>query len=524
MADEEVPVLVVGGSLVGLSTSLFLAQHGIEHLVVERHPGTAIHPRAAAFYQRTIEAFRSAGVQDAVERAAEKEFVQNGAIMAVETLGGKELDWYFRSINEGVEHLSPSPRLFITQIGLEPVLKARAAELGARLEYGKEASEVDVDDDGATVVVLDRDGGATRTVRAQYLVAADGVRSPIREHLGIGMLGRGSFSDSITIYFRADCKELIGDRNLSVIYVASPRLQGFFRFSIDGQAGFLVVNSALDENGERSTRLWEDTSDERCDAYVRDALGADGDLTIEIENVQRWNAAADWAERMRAGRVFVAGDAAHVMPPTGGFGGNTGVHDAYNLAWKLAYVLRGHAGEGLLDSYEAERAPVGAATVEQAYTRYVTRLDPSLGTDDIAAFIEDATVDLGYRYRSDAVVADGGEDWESPHAPTGAPGIRAPHVELDGAHGSPLDLPGTGIALAAGSDGAALCEAAERAAGDLGVPLSAHRLDTGGRFEAAYGIGSDGGVLIRPDGVVAWRSTGADGDVGDALRRVLARG
>ena len=138
MASEDVPVLIIGGSLVGLSTSLFLAQHGVDHLVVERHPGTAIHPRAAGFLQRTIETYRSAGIQDEVIAASEKEFLQNGAIMSVESLGGEELEWYFRSINDGVEHLSPSPRLFITQIGLEPVLKKRAAELGARLEYGVE--------------------------------------------------------------------------------------------------------------------------------------------------------------------------------------------------------------------------------------------------------------------------------------------------------------------------------------------------------------------------------------------------
>jgi 2-polyprenyl-6-methoxyphenol hydroxylase-like FAD-dependent oxidoreductase len=536
MTDEVVPVLVVGGSLVGLSTSLFLAHHGVEHLVVERHPGTAIHPRAAAFLQRTIEALRSVGVQDEVERAAEREFVQNGAIMSVETLGGKELDWYFRSINEGVEHLSPSPRLFITQIGLEPVLKERAAQLGARLEYGKEVTALDVDAEGATAIVRDRESGEARTVRARYVVAADGVRSPIRERLGIRMLGHGTFSDSITIYFRADCKPLLGDRNLSVIYVFNPRLQGFFRFSIDAQAGFLVVNSALDENGERTTKLWSDRSETKCVEYVRDALGAQDDLPIEIENVQRWNAAADWAERMRMGDVFIAGDAAHVMPPTGGFGGNTGVHDAHNLAWKLAFVLQGHAGSGLLDSYDAERRPVAEATTEQAYMRYVTRLDPSLGTDGLAAYVEDATIDLGYRYRSDAILAEeGGGDWDNPHEPSGSPGIRSPHVELDrgGDRVSTLDLVSPEFALLAGADGGAWCEGAEQAAGELGVPLAAYRVGPGGlgdrdgRFAGAYGIGSDGAVLIRPDGFVAWRSVGADADapatVAAALRRVLAR-
>ena len=156
------------------------------------------------------------------------------------------------------------------------------------------------------------------------------------------MQGHGSFSDSITIYFRADVRELLGDRNLSVIYVFNPRLVGFFRFSIDAQAGFLVVNATIDEEGSRSTAIGEDMSEETCIGYVRQALGAP-DLPIQIESVQRWAASADYAERFSLGRIFLAGDAAHVMPPTGGFGGNTGVQDAYDLAWKLAYVLDGDA-------------------------------------------------------------------------------------------------------------------------------------------------------------------------------------
>ena len=136
---------------------------------------------------------------------------------------------------------------------------------------------------------------------------------------------------------------------------------------------------------------------------------------------------------MRAGRVLLAGDSAHVMPPTGGYGGNTGVHDAHNLAWKLAYVLDGRAGEDLLDTYEAERLPVARLTVEQAYTRYVTRLDPGLGTDGLAPMIDDAAIDLGYRYRS-ASITPGRPGrrrrWEDPRTPSGRPGFRAPHVPL----------------------------------------------------------------------------------------------
>ena len=158
MPDDDVPVVIVGGSLVGLSTAVFLGAQGVRSLVVERHPGTAIHPRAALVSQRTVELFRALGLQGEIEAAAAAEFVQNGAIMSVESLGGKELDWYFRSINEGVESLSPAPRLFVTQIGLEPILRKHAEAAGARLEYSCEAVALEQDADGVTVHLRDRDG------------------------------------------------------------------------------------------------------------------------------------------------------------------------------------------------------------------------------------------------------------------------------------------------------------------------------------------------------------------------------
>jgi 2-polyprenyl-6-methoxyphenol hydroxylase-like FAD-dependent oxidoreductase len=537
MGDVEVPVLIVGGSLVGLSASLFLARHGVEHLVIERHPGTAIHPRAAFLMQRTVELYRWAGIQDEVTAAAEREFVQDGAIMAVDSLGGRELQWFFRNINEGVTDLSPAPRIFVTQIGLEPVLRERAAALGARLRYSAEVVSLDTGADGVTAVVRDRGTGAESTVRARYAIAADGARSPIRQRLGVGMAGHGTFSDSITIYFRADVRALLGDRNLSVVYVVNPRLLGFFRFSIDGKAGFLVVNSATGADGKRDTAVGAGATEQACVQYVRDALGAP-DLPVRIEDVQRWNAAAEWTKRLRSGPVLLAGDSAQVMPPTGGYGGNTGVHAAHNLAWKLAYLLDGRAAPALLDTYEAERLPVARLTVEQAYTRYVMRLDQSLGTDGLDPLVDDALIDLGYRYRSAAISPDGaddGGDWEDPHRPTGRPGFRAPHLPLRraGTALSTMDLIDLDPVLLTGPAGGQWAEAAGAAAARLGVRLPAYRIgdeitDPDGRFAAAYGLDGDGAVLIRPDGFIAWRSRGAPDPgadpVGVALARMLCRG
>jgi 2-polyprenyl-6-methoxyphenol hydroxylase-like FAD-dependent oxidoreductase len=478
---QEVPVLIVGGSLVGLSTAAFLAWHGVECLAVERHAGTAIHPRAAHFNQRTIEIYRSFGLEDAIVEAAAKEFVQDGAIMSVESLAGRELEWFFRNINEGVEDLSPSRQLFITQKGLEPILLAHAQELGARVEYSCECVALEQDADGVTARLADG-----RSVRARYVVAADGSRSPVRERLGLRLQGRGSFSKSLTIYFRADARPLIGDRNLSVVYVFNPAVYGFLRFELDAQAGFLAASKAIDANGDPTSDLWDDTSEERCRELVQAALGAD--VPVEIENVQPWSASADSAERYQDGRIFLAGDAAHQMPPNGGFGGNTGVADAHNLAWKLAFVLRGDAAPALLDTYDAERRPVGAFTAEQAYTRYVVRLAPELKSDDLTPYVDDPPITLGRRYRSPAILEERGDDapHEHPRAGTGRPGFRAPHVDLGGR--STLDLFGRDFVLLSAS-------------GDW---PDAVRVDEA--VAERYGIGLEGASLVRPDGYVAWRT------------------
>lgn len=264
MPERHVPVLVVGGSLVGLTTSVLLARYGVPHLLVESHTGTAIHPRAASFHQRTMEVFRSAGLQQEVAEAAAREFRQGGAIVAVESLGGKELAYFYRSYNDGVEGLSPTDRLFITQVGLEPILRQRASDLGAEHLFGTDLVSSGERSGQVVSVIRPHGGGQEEVVTSDYLVAADGARSAVRERLGIALTGRGSFADCITIYFRADVNPLMGDRNLSVVYVNHPQLTGFFRFSISGDSGFLAVFSTSEPDGRRDTHVGADISTERC--------------------------------------------------------------------------------------------------------------------------------------------------------------------------------------------------------------------------------------------------------------------
>jgi hypothetical protein len=221
----------------------------------------------------------------------------------------------------------------------------------------------------------------------------------------------------------------------------------------------------------------EGITEQRALELLRAAIGVP-DIGVVIENISTWRAEGNCADRFRDGRVFLAGDAAHVVPPNGGYGGNTGVQDAHNLAWKLALTLGRVAGPGLLDSYDAERRPVGELTVEQAFTRYVTRVAPYLGTENTQPIVDDFSMEIGYRYDSPAVVLEPGSPplHEHPRESAGRPGGRAPHVFLhrDGSRLSTLDLFGRNFVLLAGPEGAAWPAAALAVADRLGVGLDAH--------------------------------------------------
>ncbi len=344
------------------------------------------------------------------------------------------------------------------------------------------------------------------------MVAADGSHSQVRERLGIAMRGRGVFSNSATIYFRADVAPLLRGRNLSIVMVVNPTLRGFFRIEKPYQSGFLAVNT-LGSPDHPDTDVTRDLDEERSRELVHAALGSN-DVTVTIEDVMPWQSTADVAEHFQAGRVFLAGDAAHVMPPYGGFGGNTGIADAHNLAWKLALVVQGKAGPELLSTYEPERRPVAAFTVEQAYTRYVTRSAQYLGASGMQKAENDLNIELGYCYHSSAVIQesdDDGRGHENPRESRGRPGRRAPHLFLhrESETISTLDLFGRNFVLLTGPDGQAWCESAEIAARELGLPLDVHRMEAGA-FTDAYGITPSGAALVRPDGFVAWRAKSSD--------------
>ena len=522
---DEAPVLIAGGGLVGLSAAAFLARQGIRSLTVERLPASSPLPRAAFFHMRTLEMFREIGIEDAVRSRSEKEFVPEGAIIAMDALAGRKLADIIPNLNEGVDVLSPCRRLFLNQPTLEPILRDCARAGGAAIVQGAEIVAVRQDSSGVSLTIRNTGDESLREVRGDYLIAADGAHSKVRAALGIDYDGRGTFSNSLTIYFTADLFPYVGDKAWSLIYVNNPTLHGFFRLNRAATAGFLGVNVVGDPalDPDAAVNSGADVSESRLIELVRAGVGKP-DLAVRIDGYSRWRATATVARTLREGRVFIAGDAAHLMPPNGGFGGNTGVHDVHNLAWKLALVMKGQAGPGLLDTYETERRPVAVFTAEQAFSRYVARTAPWLtARAQPEPLVDDFHIELGYLYNSpDGVHAD-------PRLTRGAPGSRAPHVWLErrGERISTIDLAGRYVLLA-GAAGAAWVDAATEAAGAFGaLPLDAYCVgrdlaDPQQRFPAAFGISDSGAVLVRPDGFVAWHCRERVAEPVGALRTALS--
>jgi putative polyketide hydroxylase len=535
--DDRVPVLIAGGSLVGLSTSLFLARHGIEHLLVEQHAETSDHPRGRGNNLRTMEIFRTAGVEQEIREAAFL-LADNHGILQVETLTKGEGKWLVKEVDPTGEHakVSPSSWCQCSQNDLEPVLLRAARAHGADIRFATQLVSFEQDADGVTALVRSRENGEERTVRADYLVAADGPRSPVRERLGIGHTGAGDLFHSVSIAFEARrLADAVGDRRFFCAYLTNEQGPGVL-LPVDNERSWVLHAPMQVELGESL----EDFTDERCAAAIRTATGVT-DLEVKITGKARWSAAERVAERFRDGRVFLAGDSAHEMSPTGAYGSNTGIQDAHNLAWKLAAVLGGWAGPGLLDTYDLERRPVAVATAARAAARSAEHSHP--GYDARTGFKRQPVtlaMVLGYRYCSSAVAGAPINGSVVPHdfRPTAEPGSRAPHMWVDrsGARLSTLDLYERTPVLLSGPDGQAWHAAGMRAAG-RGVPLACYRVghgaeydlmpDEGGDWARLHGTDSDGAVLVRPDGFVAWRSraSGADPEraLADVLDAVLSR-
>ncbi|MFI9571948.1 FAD-dependent monooxygenase [Microbispora rosea] len=543
---EHVPVLIVGGSVSGLSTAAFLARQGVACRLVERRGRPAWHPRMSDVGPRSMELFRSLGIEERLRALDEG---RESVIIRVDRLAGREIERLSMGGPEEYGGLTPTGQVWCDQDQLEPVLRARAEELGADIRFGVELVGFTQDEAGVRAVVRDTAGGGEHTVTASYLVACDGAQSPVREHLGITCDGPGVLSHQAGILFRADLSSALRGRSFVLCLVddlvdsaTGDRLNILLERNLGRWTLSVPCDAARGEGAADFTR-------ERCVDLVRRAVGQD-DLSVEVLGTDVWPMRALLAERYRSGRVFLVGDAAKVLPPTGGFGGNSCIEDAHNLAWKLAAALDGTASPGLLDSYEAERRPVAQLLLRESVARAGLFLAGAAqgGSRQPGDGPSKAGVVLGYRYNSGALIPDPGPadpaPVEDPRRPSGRPGTRAPHVVVE-RHGrtlSTIDLFGPGFVLLTGSRGAAWQRAAAEVAGDLGIDLTAYRvtpprpsasagraagdavlLDVEDRWTGAYGVGDGGAVLVRPDGFIAWRRPAEEDRPGDALRDAIVR-
>jgi len=508
----DVPVLIVGGGPVGLTASLYLSHFGIESLVVERHPGTAILPKARALNARTMEMYRQLGLEAAI-RAVSMPARFGGMILWAESLAGREIKRLAPGRGSaGNLALSVAGNCGCAQDIFEPVLRERAEAAGpGRLSFGTTMTDLQIEEQGVHATIRDA-SGTSEQVHARYVIAADGAQSGIREQLGITRQGERDVYDSINIHLRADLTPWIADRPAGLYLIEQPDLRGTF-LTINGtdRWGFLVTS--LSHYGYTP----EQFNPAFCTEIVRRAVGSN-DVQVEVLGVSAWSASAMVAQRYRSGPVFLAGDAAHEMPPTGGFGLNTGVQDAQNLAWKLAAVLRGEAGEALLDTYDPERRPVGEATTHSSLLNALSMGRTSRQTQAVlprGEFLNEIGLIFGAHYQSAAVLPDGQperspEDQVQQYVPSAAPGCRAPHVRLsrDGQSLSTIDLVGREFVLFTTPRGAAWADAAARLSDPriTSVVIGAEVQNPDANWLDSYGIDDDGAVLVRPDAHVGWRS------------------
>lgn len=527
MADQNVPVLIVGAGPVGLSTAVFLGRHGIRTTVVEKRDDTSVLPRAPGLQARTMELFRAAGLGNeirALEIGDSHPFFEGG-ILRVNTFAEIADAEVLEAPSLDGPTISPEKVMGCGQDRYEVVLTDKARESGAEVRFGTRLRALEQHGSGVTAQLEDVATGEISTVHADYLVGADGAGSSVRRALGVTRSGLGTVFNALSIYFRApELEEILTDRPFILCYAtAGGTMTGLSR--LHGRDPWLAAPVYFPEKGESPA----DFTDERCVEIVRTASGRP-EMRVEIMAKVPWEGAQLVAERFRVGRVFLAGDAAHVHPPAGGFGANTGIHDGHNLAWKLAAVLHGWGGDELLDTYHDERHAVGSAMAQQAMVR--NRIRHGYATEEVRAeMVDDIIITLGYRYHSQAVASTQRRPvLTAPLELTGEPGTRAPHVWLDhaGDRISTIDLFWDSFVLITGSDGAAWHQAATRLADRTPVPLRSVRIAPGGDYTApdwaaAYGVSSSGAVLVRPDAFVAWRSGDAETDPDKVLADVLGQ-
>ncbi|GAA3880738.1 FAD-dependent monooxygenase [Leifsonia kafniensis] len=567
-------VLVVGSGPAGASAALFLARHGLDVTLVTRSSWVSDSPRAHITNQRTMEVLRAAGLEDATRSAATPAELMANHVLCTSIAGedfGRVWSWGNDPVRLG-EYVtsSPSPGCDIPQDRLEPILLGEAARLGVRVRFQTKFIGLEQHAEGVTAQVTDELTGRADTIGASYVIGADGGQSTVAEAIDLPFRGKAGMGNAMNVRFTADLSRHVSHRPGSLFEVIQPgRADGL------GHAMLRMVNPWNDwvagfvHLGERNSRL----TPEEAESEVRQLIGDDS-IDVTVTGLFPWRINHVVAERYSSGRVLCVGDAVHRHPPMNGLGANTCIQDAFNLAWKLAYVIKGLAGPALLESYTEERQPVGEQIVDRAITSWhqgrdllqalglnptapveerqaqmaqlgaptdegeQRRADVARVLDDKAYIFEAHGVEMNQLYASVAIIADNSpfeyaRDRELYTQQTSSPGARLPHcwVGRRGRTVSTLDLTSPErFTLLTRVRGAEWVAAAETLAQEFGIELTALRIGPGCDVSDLYGdfarlseIGESGCLLVRPDQHIAWRrSTIADNPVA-ALRGVLGQ-
>ncbi len=499
-------VIIIGGGPVGLSASICLAELGISSVLVEKHSLTTDHPKARGVNGRTMELFRSWGIENQVKQYQLPR--EDNVFTWVEDLQGKDSSSV--SATEDYSPYSPTENAIISQDNVEQELFKKAQNMPLiDLRFNTEMVHAFQNEKQVVVEVRDKSHGETETLTAQYLIAADGAHSSLRHLFGIEMEGADELGSFCNIYCEMNLDKYVHHRPSASFMFTRPDIRGTFMLAKDGQRKWLV-GVRLDGNPNLTKEMF---TDDFCVNFVKKIVN-DPEVEVRLINKEFWTMAALIANRYRVGNVFFAGDAAHQLPPTGGFGMNTGIQDAHNLAWKLAMVINNQAEESLLETYFTERVQIARTNISWSITNFkrFEKIFTALAHGDLPTFkealadqahhVNNILIDLGFIYGGEYIN-------QEKYKPSAEVGARAPHcwLENNGEQISSLDLFKTHFVLMCHPESHYWLEKyRDWPCRIVTVGERGDYFDVNDDFLTTYGLSKTGAVLVRPDGHVAWRA------------------
>lgn len=499
-------VMIIGGGPVGLSAAICLAYQGISSILVEKHPTTTNHPKARGVNGRSMELFRSWGLEDQMKQYQMPREAHR--FTWIEDFQGREITRVQATVD--YSSYSPTTSAIIAQDNVEQELFQKAQSMPLiDLRFNTEMIHASQDDEKVSVEILNKKTNQKETLLTQYLIGADGAHSLSRKLFDVEMEGVDNLGEFCNIYCEMDLDQYVKHRPSVGFLLTRPDLRGTFILAKDGQKKWLI-GIRIDSNPNFANVSF---TDEFCINYVKKIVN-DPALEVRLINKAFWTMAALIAKQYRVGRVFLAGDAAHRLPPTGGFGMNTGIQDAHNLAWKLAMVLNGQAEDSLLDTYFTERSQIAKTNTAWSISnaKRFEKIFTALAQDDLDTFkealedqshhINNIQLDLGFIYGSEYQTQD-------VYIPSAKIGARAPHCWLlkDNEQNSTLDLYDRQFVLVCHPEALFWQEAYHQFPCKIvTIGESGDALDINHDFLEKYQISKQGAVLVRPDGHIAWRS------------------